>query len=304
MKAKNNKLSEQSGFETFKLSAAKIFSKGKKYLIRQPKTISIVIAVAIIVLLSTGSYILNLQNKHITKVIPEIPAISPTATPSAAITKTPEQNSYAPVSPTLTPTSVPTTKPTSTPTPIPTLTPKISHSVNLSSVDPNSGPVEQSIVLHGSGFGGLNHVWFYKSNGENAGGGQIDSWTDTEIKTYVPFIIPGNANYQIEVESSDGSKSNRIDFAVGAPQPIIDGIDEATTGSVKTIKIRGSRFGSSQGTVNITHGMTAMQGYSITSWSDTEINVDVSGISNPYQEYGIQVKMAIGPSSSFKYMSW
>lgn len=179
------------------------------------------------------------------------------------------------------------------------------HSVSLNSIDPSSGAVGSSIALHGSGFGTSNgYVVFYNSSGQASGGAPVDSWADTEIKARVPTVA-GNSTYQVGIESSDGSKSNKISFNIGAVQPYIDGIDESTTQSVRKIKIRGSGFGNSQGTVNIySNYPTLAQGYTISSWSDTEINVDVSGTSNSYQEYTVGVTISGGPSSSLKYVSW
>jgi hypothetical protein len=90
-----------------------------------------------------------------------------------------------------------------------------SQSVNLGSIDPNSGSVGSSITLHGSGFGTSNgFVIFYNSNGQDSGGAPIESWSDTQITARVPGILAPNSTYQVEVENSNKSKSNRTSFAV------------------------------------------------------------------------------------------
>lgn len=128
--------------------------------------------------------------------------------------------------------TIPSPTPTSTcglgqPTPI---TPD--RSVRIDSVSPTSGKTGDVIIITGSGFGKSS---FYYSNprdfsgmvsfyglpcGYNSGGappavsGDWDYswWADNQVKVKVPGVSSGD--FQVEVTSSDGKRSNRINFRV------------------------------------------------------------------------------------------
>lgn len=157
------------------------------------------------------------------------------------ITEKPAQLSYnTNASPTViypTSTPIPTNAPTPTispcrmgsPTPV---TPD--PSVRIDSITPTTGREGDIIVIKGSGFGKssfyfpdptkfLGGVSLYGTLcGYNSGGlpqatnnGDYSSWTDTEIKVKVPpsgLISPGS--FQLEVTSSDGKRSNRVNFQI------------------------------------------------------------------------------------------
>lgn len=105
-------------------------------------------------------------------------------------------------------------------------------SVQLISISPTSGKVGDVIILKGSGFGKssfdfpdptkfLGGVSFYgRPCGYNSGGAppatsgdwDYSGWTDNQVKVKVPGVSPGD--FQVEVTSSDGKRSNRLDFQV------------------------------------------------------------------------------------------
>jgi hypothetical protein len=176
----------------------------------------------------------------------------------------------------------------------------------INSINPSSGSVGTQITLKGSGFlasGG--NVFIYDSKGEAAGGSSIDYWSDTEIKFKTSDVV-GDSTYQIAVANSNGKISNKVSFAVGEGLPNIDGIGVSVTGSVKKIVIKGRAFGDNQASVLIysSYPTTLAQNYSITSWSNSEIAVDVSETSTSRQEYAVGIATYNGKSSSIEYASW
>lgn len=205
-----------------------------------------------------------------------------------------------------TPTSNPILSPTSTPKPTPTLTPSPTPQiiVKIDSITPTSGNYGSEITIKGSNFGYVNgSVSFYNSSGINSGGSTIVSWSDSEVKGKVPFV-KSDSDYQVEVGTSNGKKSNRIAFRVLAGQPIISSIAPSSMGPGDEIIIDGSGFGSNTGSVNfhqVDSPDSASGGSVITSWSDTQIKGNVPGILAPNTEYGIQIITSDGRRSSFKY---
>lgn len=134
-----------------------------------------------------------------------------------------------------TPTITASQTPSPTPNPCrmgppPTIT--SDSTVQLTSVSKTSGKVGDIIILKGSGFGKssfyfpdptkfLGGVSFYgRPCGYNSGGappatsGDWDYswWTDNQVKVKVPGVSSGN--FQVEVTSSEGKRSNRLDFQV------------------------------------------------------------------------------------------
>lgn len=161
--------------------------------------------------------------------------ISPVAQPTIAATFNPAPKPATSASPTNKPSSFPSSIPTSTPNPCsmgkaPSVTPD--PSVHLDSVSPTSGKVGDVVIIKGSGFGKSSFyfpdptkyqggVSFYGSLcGYNSGGAPLactkewdySCWTETELKIKVPGVSAGG--FKIEVMSSDGKRSNRLDFQV------------------------------------------------------------------------------------------
>lgn len=186
-----------------------------------------IIALIIFGLIISVGFIASKNQK--TQLIIETSTSQKTASPSAII---PSSSPTPFVSPSTTPS--PSTSNTSISTPNPCRlgepTPvTLDPSVHLDSVSPSSGKAGDTIILKGSGFGKssfyfpdptkfLGMVSFYGSLcGYNSGGAPPAEegegwWSDNTIKVRVPGVSSGKFN--LEVMSSDGKRSNRVDFQV------------------------------------------------------------------------------------------
>jgi len=154
----------------------------------------------------------------------------PVSTPSSRMLSPEAENLDSP-----SPTSKSTVqnKPTATPQLTVTPTPSqvnVQSSVRIESISPNSGKVGDEFIIKGSGFGKSSLYYpdptkfqgmisFYGPSGQNSGGAPWgcewckDNWSDTQIKARVPGVATG-VTFQVEVTSSDGQKSNRVNFRV------------------------------------------------------------------------------------------
>lgn len=192
---------------------------------RYVKKIKVVLAVAL--LLGIFSVLQSKQNIFVQRAEDIQYALSP------ASTATFQQNSISPTPSSDTEISskkIPSPTPTGIcglgqPTPV---TPD--PSVHVGSISPTSGKVGDTIIISGYGFGKssfyypdptkfLGGVSFYGTPcGYNSGGAfpaeqGAGWWNDNQIKVKVPGVASGQI-FQVEVTSSDGKKSNRVNFQV------------------------------------------------------------------------------------------
>lgn len=195
----------------------------------------------------------------------------------------------------------PSPSPSVLPTPI--NTPTVTQSlVRLESISPNSTKYGEIITLKGSGFGSSGqYVIFTNPYGFTSGAGLV-SWSDTEIKAYVP---PTRGENKVQVEGPNGVKSNIYSLEVMSGQPYISSIPtEAKPG--QEITISGSEFGLSTGVINLygpnTSSSTAGN-CSITSWSDTEIKCVIPSNFSTNSEYAVSVVTSDGRPASYKYIN-
>ena len=133
----------------------------------------------------------------------------------------------------------------------------------ISRLDPDSGPVDAEVRIHGSNFG--NRTGSVTFNGVTASPIQ---WNNQTIRVRVP---DGATSGLVVVTVGDQS-STGVTFTVTEPPsgPIISKL-EPDSGLVGTnVKITGSNFGTSSGTVTF-NGTTA----STTSWDSDEIQTKV-----------------------------
>lgn len=198
--------------------------------------------------------------------------------------------------------NTPLFKNTFAPSPTPTTTQNPSQSsVKLDSISPNPTKSGDTITLKGSGFGSSGqYVIFTNPQGFTSGAGII-SWSDTEIKAYVP---PTKGENKVQVEGSTGVKSNVYTLQVTSGQPYFASIGPSNVKPGGEITVNGDEFGDSKGEINFykpDNISSASGGSVIYSWTNTEIKANVPGILAPNQEYGIQVVTADGRKSSFKY---
>ena len=134
----------------------------------------------------------------------------------------------------------------------------------ISRLDPDSGPVDAEVRIHGSNFG--DRTGSVTFNGVTASPNQ---WNDQTIRVRVP---DGATTGPVVVTTAGGRSSAGVTFTVTEPPsgPIISKL-EPDSGLVGTkVKITGSNFGTSSGTVTF-NGTTA----STTSWDSDEIQTKV-----------------------------
>lgn len=174
-------------------------------------------------------------------------------------------------------------------------------SVQLTSIDPANPAFGTQMTMKGSGFGSSQGVYNVYYNGQAQPYGGIQSWSDTEIKTNSPFFASG-AEYQLEVQTADGRKSNRITVKSGDGQPYVDSFSPGSGAKAgQELVLKGGRFGS-QGQVNFFQNYPNVSGSGqITFWSDTEIRLTIPSNLESGKEYGIEVVSGGGGHSSFKY---
>src|SRR5581483_3100833 len=120
--------------------------------------------------------------------------------------------------------------------------------------------------------------------GQVSAGAPIESWEDDKIKAMIPALA-GNTTYGVEVQTSSGAKSNRINFLVRRGQPRIDQIEAAAVGPDGTTlgldndfqyTIKGSEFGKIWGRLNLFQGTKEVDKFKIVSWSDNQIVFSIS----------------------------
>ena len=130
----------------------------------------------------------------------------------------------------------------------------------ISRLDPDSGPVETEVTIHGSNFGSSGTVTF---NGTSA---STSSWASDEIET----SVPSGATTGVVVVTVGNQSSAGVAFSVTVPPPVISRLDP-DSGPVDTeVRIHGTHFGSQTGSVTF-NGETASPDH----WEDQLIRVRV-----------------------------
>lgn len=175
-----------------------------------------------------------------------------------------------------------------------------SNSVQLKSIDPANPAFGTTMTIKGVGFGSNQGVYNVYYNGQAQPYGGIQSWSDTEIKTNSPFFASW-AEYQLEVQTSDGRKSNRLTVKSGDGQPYIESFSPSSAKPGSELVLKGGRFGG-QGQVNFFLNYPNLSGSGqIVSWTDSEIRLTIPANLESGKEYGVEVVSGGGGHSSFKY---
>ena len=134
----------------------------------------------------------------------------------------------------------------------------------ITSVTPTSGMSGTQVTITGSGFGnvqGSGQVWLGTAQG------QVSSWSDVQV---VATVAPGSASGQAQILQS-GVWSNSVAFTISGT-PRISYITPATGSAGTVTTIKGTGFGSSQGSGNAwIVGAYA----SVVSWSNTQVVASV-----------------------------
>ena len=130
----------------------------------------------------------------------------------------------------------------------------------ISRLDPDSGPVDTEVTIHGSNFGTSGTVTF---NGTSA---STSSWAVDEIET----TVPSGATSGLVVVTVGNQSSAGVTFTVTVPPPVISRLDP-DSGPVDTeVRIHGTHFGSQAGSVTF-NGEAASPDH----WEDRMIRVRV-----------------------------
>ena len=129
----------------------------------------------------------------------------------------------------------------------------------ISRLDPDSGPVDTEVTIHGSNFGSSGTVTF---NGTSA---STSSWDTDEIQA----TVPDGATTGLVVVTVGTQSSSGVAFTVTIPPPVISRLDPDSGPFNAEVTIHGSNFGTS-GTVTF-NGTTA----STFSWGDNRIRTRV-----------------------------
>ena len=134
----------------------------------------------------------------------------------------------------------------------------------ISRLDPDSGPVDAEVRIHGSNFGATTGTVTF--NGVTASPNQ---WNVQTIRVRVP---EGATTGPVVVTTAGGQSSAGVTFTVTPPPsgPIISKLEPDSGLVGANVKITGSNFGTSSGTVTF-NGTTA----STTSWDSDEIQTKV-----------------------------
>jgi hypothetical protein len=215
----------------------------------------------------------------------------PTASPKASVKPSASVKASASVSPVASSSPAPSTSSNSN---------SNNSGVVLNGIDPSNPAFGTTMTLKGSGFGSSQGVYGVYYNGQPQPYGGIQSWSDTEIKTSSPFFVTG-AEYQLEVQTADGKKSNRITVKSGDGQPAIESFSPSNAKPSQELVLKGSRFGG-QGQVNFFLNYPNISGSGqIISWTDSEIHLTIPSNLEAGKEYGIEVVSGGGGHSSFKY---
>ncbi|OGE10559.1 hypothetical protein A3A60_02285 [Candidatus Curtissbacteria bacterium RIFCSPLOWO2_01_FULL_42_26] len=182
-------------------------------------------------------------------------------------------------------------------------------SVVLKSISPSSANIGIVITLSGSGFGPVKgEVIVYDQNEVNNRPATISTWTATMIKAKVPAVA-GHRKYKIEVVTSSGLRSNRLEFEILGGLPFIFSIIAPGTADLPYpggfIRITGEDFGSTIGSVNIhdSSGKKVAQCIFLyfAVWTESKIDCGLPDNLKGGTQYGLQVITSDNRQSSFSY---
>ncbi len=135
--------------------------------------------------------------------------------------------------------------------------------VNITSLNPTSGPAGTPVTITGTNFGPTQGASFVNIGGVTA---TPTNWNQTSIVAPVPSgATTGNVTVTV-----GGVTSNAVPFTVTSPS--ISGLSPNNGPAGTSVTITGTNFGATQGTSTVTfNGTTATP----TSWSATSIAVSV-----------------------------
>lgn len=135
----------------------------------------------------------------------------------------------------------------------------------VSGVTPSSGDRGSTITVSGSSFGASQGSGKVKIGSLAC---PVTSWSDTQIQCAVPSTAVSGV---VTVKTADGTSNAAVAFTVLLP-PVVSGVSPGSGAPGSNVTIKGSRFGASQETSQVTIGGIACP---VASWSDTQIQCTV-----------------------------
>ena len=297
-----------------------IVKKLVKALPQRFSTNIIMLIFGIIFLASSGVAVASLKSTN-QESDPKVNGIANSPTPLP----TPSPSPVATLIPTTSSKPISTAKPTSTPKPVistpqPTSHPTSTTTSNSANTSPsttqtssshnNNSPVITGMsasnanfgqyvnyTIRGNNFGSTQGtITIYESNGNIIHNGMITNWQNDSIQ--VNIVGASGTNYSIEMTSYEGKKSNRFSFTQPLGQPYFtpDSISPKGAKPGETVTISGDRFDSGNGQVKF----DGQEG-SISSWSNTEIKVQIPSGLPAGKEIAVEVVSSKGQQSSLHY---
>ena len=145
----------------------------------------------------------------------------------------------------------------------------VASSPTITSFTPSTGVVGASVTITGTSFGASQGSSTIKFGSSAA---TVTSWSDAQIIATVPSLSAGS--YTISVTTSAGTVNSSTQYTV-VVAPVISSFNPLSGGVGSFVTINGTAFGASQGTSTVKFGTTIA---AVTSWSDTQITVNVPGL--------------------------
>ncbi len=168
-------------------------------------------------------------------------------------------------------------------------------------ITPLTGLVGSIASVYGSNFGNKQgNVTFYNQWGQASGKAPILGWYDGGVKFRILTVAKGT--YSVEIQTSDGKKSNKVSFTVIAGQPTISSLYTYKLSWGGYFIIYGRDLGNS-GKINLYNIGSNVPFYnaSILYWSDSLIMGQISPKVGGNATYGIQVSTSDNRNSSIIY---
>ena len=134
----------------------------------------------------------------------------------------------------------------------------------VNAVSPNAGAVGTQVTVSGSGFGSTPGTISFN----NVAATVVPNWADTQIIANVPTSATTGP---VKVVAAGVASNSTVGFTVGGIA--VNSVSPASGSPGTPVQINGSGFGATQGTSTVQfNGQLG----TITSWSDTVINANVS----------------------------
>lgn len=173
----------------------------------------------------------------------------------------------------------------------------------LEKILPNNGNVNQVVTLWGQGFGTQKGSVAFYYNGQVAAGAVITLWTDRQIFVKVPAIA-GKREYQVEVTTEGGQKTNKTSFKINGGPPQITSISvvDYTSKGQPILSITGQELGQQRGTFYISYNGKKINTTG-SSWSENAITLTVPSIVPLGHTFEVYIRTYDGRETPVKFIN-